>query len=51
MLAMEGGCRPYRLVDLSHSSDEPVKFGALVIPVLFHGKPYELFQRTDEFTT
>jgi len=48
MLAMEGGCRPYRLVDLSHSSDEPVKFGALVTPVLFKGKPYELFQRTDE---
>ena len=48
MLAKEGGCRPYRLVDLSHSSDEPVKFGALVTPVLFRGKPYELFQRTDE---
>jgi hypothetical protein len=50
MLAMEGGCRPYRLVDLSHSSDEPVKFGALVTPVLFKGKPYELFQRTEEST-
>jgi tetratricopeptide (TPR) repeat protein len=48
MLALEGGCRPYRLVDLSHSSDDPVKFGALVTPVLFNGKPYELFQRTDE---
>ena len=50
MLAMHGGCRPYRLVDLSHSSDEPVKYGALVTPVLLNGNPYVLFQRTDEST-
>lgn len=50
MLAMHGGCRPYCLVDLSHSSDEPVKYGALVTPVLLNGNPFVLFQRTDEST-
>jgi HKD family nuclease len=46
MLAMDGDCGSY-LVDLSHSGDLPVKFAALVAPVLLNGKPYELFQRTE----
>jgi hypothetical protein len=50
MLATHGECRDYRLVDLSHSSDEPVKYGALVTPVILNGTPYVLFQRTDEST-
>lgn len=51
MLALDGSCRPYRLVDLSASSDEPAKFGAPVTPILFNGEPYQLFQRTDETST
>ena len=47
MLAMDGAYRPFRLVDLSQSSDDPVKYGALVTPVLVNGRPYVLFQRTD----
>ena len=47
MLALDGSRQPYRLVDLSQSSDEPAKFKALVVPVLSNGKPYTLFQRTD----
>ena len=47
MLAMDGTCRPFHLVDLSQSSDDPVKYGALVTPVLVNGRPYVLFQRTD----
>ena len=49
MLAMAGGFQPYRLVDLSHSSNKLAKYGAKVTPVLVKGKPYELFQRTDKF--
>ena len=47
MLASDGSCSPYRLVDLSSSYDEPAKFGARVAPVLLNGKAYQLFQRTD----
>jgi hypothetical protein len=50
MLAMAGGLSPYRLVDLSRSSNDFAKFGARVMPVLVKGKPYELFQRTDKFS-
>ena len=50
MLATEGDVRPYQLVDLSRSSDDPAKYGAKVAPVLFKGKVYELFQRTDKLT-
>jgi hypothetical protein len=48
MLAKDGAPRSYYLVNLSQSGDEPKKYGALVAPVLFNGKPYRLFQRTDE---
>jgi hypothetical protein len=48
MMALAGDCRPYQLIDLSRSSDDPAKFGAKVMPVLFKGKTYELFQRTDK---
>jgi hypothetical protein len=50
MLAMAGGLQPYRLVDLSRSSNDFAKFAAKVTPVLLKGKPYELFQRTDKFS-
>lgn len=48
MLARDVQAREYWLVDLSHSNDEPRKFGAMVTPILFNGKPYELFQHTAE---
>ncbi|MGB7546112.1 MAG: hypothetical protein WBM14_00045, partial [Terracidiphilus sp.] len=47
MLALDGSHHSYHLVDLSKSVDEPAKYGAFVAPVLFEGKPYKLFQRTD----
>jgi hypothetical protein len=47
MLADDAAPRAYRLVNLSMPGDTPQKFGAMVFPVLFDGKPYRLFQRTD----
>jgi HKD family nuclease len=48
MLAKDGVDQAFYLVNLSKSGDDPKKFGRLVVPVLFHGKHYRLFQRTDE---
>lgn len=48
MLAKDAAPRAYHLVNLSQTGDEPKKFGAVVAPVLVDGKPYRLFQRTDE---
>jgi hypothetical protein len=48
MLAKDGAPRSYYLVNLSQSGNDPKKYGALVAPVLLNGKPYKLFQRTDE---
>jgi len=47
MLAKDGAPRAYHLVHLSLTGNDPKKFGAVVSPVLFNGKPYKLFQRTD----
>jgi len=50
MMGKDAAYPSYPVVNLSHSPNELVKFGALVTPVLFNGKPYELFQRTEAFT-
>jgi len=44
MLAKDGAPRAYHLVHLSLTGNDPKKFGAVVAPVLFQGKPYRLFQ-------
>jgi hypothetical protein len=49
MMGKEAACRSYPVVNLSHSRNELVKFGARVVPVLFNGKRYELFHRTGAF--
>jgi len=47
MMALDGTNCPYHLVDMSKKSDEPVRYGMLVSPVLFKGRTLQLFQRTD----
>ena len=46
MLAYDASPGGYYLVDLSQCDDRPKKFGAMVAPVLFDGKPFTVFQRT-----
>lgn len=48
MLAKDGAPGSYYLINLSEGGNEPKKYAARVSPVLFNGKPYKLFQRTDE---
>lgn len=48
MMALDGTYCPYRLVDMSKHSNEPVKYAMLVSPVLVDGRTLQLFQRTDD---